>query len=89
MQNIEQYCKQIADVKKQVQKVVFGKDEVIDKIMMAIIGSGHVLIDDIPGVGKTTMANAFSRAMGLSQKRLQFTPDVLPSDITKDTVCSA
>lgn len=46
MQNIEQYCKQIADVKKQVQKVVFGKDEVIDKIMMAIIGSGHVLIDE-------------------------------------------
>ncbi|MDD3239597.1 MAG: MoxR family ATPase [Lachnospira sp.] len=82
MQNIEQYCKQIADVKKQVQKVVFGKDEVIDKIMMAIIGSGHVLIDDIPGVGKTTMANAFSRAMGLSQKLLHFTPDVLPSDIT-------
>lgn len=81
MQNIEMYCKQVEAVKKQVQKVVFGKDEVIEKVLMAIIGSGHVLIDDIPGVGKTTLANAFSRSMGLVQKRLQFTPDVLPSDI--------
>lgn len=81
MGNTEKYQEKIEEVKKQVRKVVFGKDDVIDKILMAIIGSGHVLIDDIPGVGKTTMANAFARAMGLNQKRLTFTPDVLPSDI--------
>lgn len=82
MGDILKYQEKIQEVKKQVCKVVFGKDEVIDKILMAVIGSGHVLIDDIPGVGKTTMANAFARAMGLDRKRLTFTPDVLPSDIT-------
>ncbi len=62
---------------KEVQKGYFLADEVINKILMTIIGSGHILIDDIPGVGKTTMANAFAaKAMGLKQKRVQFTPDV-------------
>lgn len=81
MKNLEKYIGQVEAIKAEVKKVVFGKDEVIDKVLMAIIGSGHVLIDDIPGVGKTTLASAFARAMGLCQKRMQFTPDVLPSDI--------
>lgn len=50
--------------------------------MMAILARGHILIEDIPGVGKTTMALAFSRACAMSQNRVQFTPDVLPADIT-------
>lgn len=69
-------------VVKEVCKVVTGKDECIEKVMIAIIAGGHILIEDIPGVGKTTMAIAFSKAMELEQKRVQFTPDVLPSDIT-------
>lgn len=82
MKNLEMYTAQVASIKEEVKKVIFGKDEVIDKLLMAIIGGGHILIDDIPGVGKTTMANAFAKAMGLVQKRVQFTPDVMPSDIT-------
>ena len=56
---------------------MLGKPEVVLKIMMAILARGHVLIEDIPGVGKTTLAQAFARAMDLTQNRVQFTPDVL------------
>ena len=69
-------------IKNEVKKAIIGKDEVIDKVLTAIMAGGHILIDDIPGVGKTTMALAFSKAMGLKFNRVQFTPDVLPSDIT-------
>lgn len=65
----------------EVKKVVIGKDEAITKVMTAILAGGHILLEDIPGVGKTTMAVAFSKAMALKQNRIQFTPDVLPSDI--------
>lgn len=70
------------DVIKEVQKAVVGKDDVIETIMMAIVAGGHILIEDMPGVGKTTMALSFSRAMGISEKRVQFTPDVMPADLT-------
>lgn len=66
----------------EVGKVIVGKDEVIIKMLLAILAQGHILMEDIPGVGKTTMALAFSRALGLDYNRVQFTPDVLPSDIT-------
>lgn len=66
----------------QVRRVVLGKDACIEKIMMAMLANGHVLMEDIPGVGKTTMAVAFARALGLEARRMQFTSDVLPSDIT-------
>ena len=65
----------------EVKKVIVGKDEVLEKILMAFISQGHVLLDDVPGTGKTTAALAFSRALGLQYSRIQFTPDVLPSDI--------
>ena len=65
----------------EIKKSVVGKDEVICKIMMAILARGHVLIEDIPGVGKTTMALAFAETLGLKCNRVQFTPDVMPSDI--------
>lgn len=65
----------------EVKKVVIGKEACIVKVMAAIIAGGHILLEDIPGVGKTTMALAFSRAMELKQNRVQFTPDVLPADI--------
>lgn len=66
----------------EVKKAVIGKDEVIAKVLMALLAKGHVLMEDIPGVGKTTLAMAFSKAMSLKQNRIQFTPDVLPSDVT-------
>ena len=65
----------------EVGKVIRGKDEQIQMVLTAILAKGHILIEDIPGVGKTTMAVCFSRAMELTERRLQFTPDVLPSDV--------
>ena len=65
----------------EVNKAVIGKNSCIVKVMAAILAGGHILIEDIPGVGKTTMATAFSRAMDIHETRIQFTPDVLPSDI--------
>ena len=70
----------------EVEKAVVGKRDVLTKIMTAILAGGHILIEDIPGTGKTTMALAFSKAMGLETRRVQFTPDVLPSDLTGFTV---
>ena len=67
---------------REVGKVIVGKDEVMIKVLLAILAGGHILMEDIPGVGKTTMAVAFSKALGLEYNRVQFTPDVLPSDIT-------
>ena len=69
-------------IMQEVGKVILGKDECIRQVMTAILAGGHVLIEDIPGVGKTSMALAFAKAMSLKQNRVQFTPDVLPSDIT-------
>lgn len=66
----------------EVKKVIVGKDEIIRKTLLCILAKGHILIEDIPGVGKTTMALAFSKAMALKQKRIQFTPDVMPLDVT-------
>lgn len=73
-------------IRNEVKKAIVGKDEVIDRALTAIIAGGHILIDDIPGVGKTTMALAFSKAMGLVFRRVQFNPDVVPSDITGFTM---
>ena len=76
------YLKKSKTVLREVRKAVIGKDDIICKVYMAIIAGGHVLLDDIPGVGKTTMAHAFANALGLEYNRIQFTPDVMPSDIT-------
>lgn len=69
------------EIISEVKKVIIGKDDVIRKVLMAILSRGHVLLDDIPGVGKTTMALSFSRTLGLDYQRLQCTPDTTPSDI--------
>ena len=71
----------IEKISNEVKGVIKGKDEVISKVMMSMLAKGNVLLEDVPGVGKTTMALAFARAMGLDTKRVQFTPDTLPSDI--------
>lgn len=67
---------------REVSKAIVGKDETMIKVLLAVIAGGHILMEDIPGVGKTTMAVALSKALGLEYNRVQFTPDVLPSDIT-------
>ena len=72
----------VEQIKEEVRKAIVGKDAVIEKVLAAILAGGHILLEDIPGVGKTTLALAFSRAMGLDFQRIQFTPDVVPSDIT-------
>lgn len=66
---------------REIQKVILGKQEIIEKVMMAVLANGHILLDDVPGVGKTSLAVALSKALGLCYQRVQFTPDVLPSDI--------
>lgn len=71
----------IDTLQKEVSTVIKGKDEVIRKVIMAILASGHVLLEDVPGLGKTTLAKAFSKALGFANKRIQFTPDTMPSDI--------
>lgn len=67
---------------REARKAVVGKDDVVAKALLAILAGGHILMEDIPGVGKTTLAVAFSKALGLTYKRVQFTPDVMPSDLT-------
>lgn len=68
-------------VQNEIKKSVKGKDDCIRKAFCAILAGGHILIEDVPGVGKTTLALAFSRALSLENHRVQFTPDVLPADI--------
>lgn len=73
-EKIERIC-------EQVTKVILGKREVIEKVLMAVLASGHVLLEDVPGVGKTTLTLAFAKTMGLDTKRIQFTSDSVPSDV--------
>ena len=72
---------QLEPILSEIEKAVVGKRSVIEKILTALLAEGHILLDDVPGVGKTTLAVALSRALGLNFSRIQFTPDVLPSDI--------
>ena len=71
----------IKKVINEVKKAVTGKDDCIEKVFAAILAGGHILIEDVPGVGKTTLAIAFSKALSLENNRMQFTPDVMPADI--------
>lgn len=71
-----------AQVVAEVKKAIVGKDQVLIRVLLAVLAGGHVLLEDIPGVGKTTMALAFSKSLGLRYGRVQFTPDVMPSDLT-------
>ena len=69
------------EIMDNIKKVIKGKDDVIEKVLIATLSKGHILIEDVPGVGKTTLANALAQSMDLSYKRVQFTPDLMPSDI--------
>ena len=71
----------IQDIKKEVSKVVVGQDKMIDGLLIALLCEGHILIEGVPGLAKTTTVNALAKSLGLNFKRAQFTPDLLPSDI--------
>lgn len=86
MENDKILLEKIQNVKSEISKAVLGKDEIIEKILTVVISGGHILLEDIPGVGKTTLALALSKATSLDYQRLQFTPDVLPTDVTGFTV---
>ena len=68
-------------VVNEVRKAILGKDTIVCKVFMAILARGHILLEDNPGVGKTTLALAFSKAMGLHYNRVQFTPEIMPADV--------
>ena len=70
-----------AAILNEVKKVIVGKDDVLQKVLMTILAGGHVLLEDVPGTGKTTLALAFSKAMNLAYNRVQFTPDTMASDV--------
>ena len=77
---------QSKQILEEVSKAFIGKNDIVEKVLMTIYAGGHVLLEDCPGVGKTTLALAFSKVLGLSSKRIQFTTDTLPSDITGFTM---
>ncbi len=72
----------IIDIKTEVQKVIVGHEELVDALLIGLISDGHILVEGVPGLAKTTAINALAQGLGLNFKRIQFTPDLLPSDIT-------
>lgn len=76
----------LKNIQENIERVIVGKSEAIQLILIALMGKGHVLIEDVPGVGKTMMVSALAKSLNLSFRRIQFTPDVLPSDITGFTM---
>ena len=68
-------------IQQEIRGVIMGKDDVVEKVLMAVLANGHVLLEDVPGVGKTTLTLALAKAMGLETRRVQFTSDTVPSDV--------
>ena len=75
-------------IKKNISKILVGKEKVTDQLLIALLCRGHVLIEDVPGVGKTTLVWSLAKSLDCSFQRIQFTPDVLPSDITGFTMAN-
>ncbi len=78
---VEQFVKQYKDLRSEIAKVIVGQDEVVNQILISIFSGGHSLLIGVPGLAKTLMVNTIAQALGLDFKRIQFTPDLMPSDI--------
>jgi len=76
------YREQLQQLRNNISQVIIGKEEVTELLLTALLARGNCLIDDVPGVGKTKLANALARSLGIEFKRIQFTPDLQPADIT-------
>lgn len=72
----------IDSIKEEVKKIIVGQEELVDSLLVGLIANGHILVEGVPGLAKTTAINALSKALGIDFKRVQFTPDLLPSDVT-------
>ncbi len=72
----------IDEIKKEVKKIIVGQEELVDSLLVGLIANGHILVEGVPGLAKTTAINAIAKALGIAFKRIQFTPDLLPSDVT-------
>jgi MoxR-like ATPase len=80
------FTRKLADLKAQLGKVILGKAEAIQDLVIALLSGGHILMEDVPGVGKTTLAKALAKSLSASFKRVQFTPDLLPTDILGSSI---
>jgi len=78
---VEKLVSKHTELKKEIAKIIIGQEEVIDQILISIFSGGHSLLIGVPGLAKTLMVNTISQALGLDFKRIQFTPDLMPSDI--------
>ena len=78
---VEKFVKQYKDLKSEIAKVIVGQEEVVNQILISIFSGGHALLIGVPGLAKTLMVNTIAQALGLDFKRIQFTPDLMPSDI--------
>ena len=86
MENVKRFNEAVSKVKDELRKDIVGQDEIVDNVIIAIIAGGNVLLEGVPGVGKTRLVRSLSRALSLDFSRIQFTPDLMPSDITGTNV---
>src|SRR6202451_372363 len=78
---LEQAVSRLNQVRDEIAKVIVGQDDVVEGVLICLIASGHVLLEGVPGLGKTTLLRTLSRALHLKYSRIQFTPDLMPADI--------
>ena len=86
LENAKSFSAQIANIKNELAKDVVGSEEIIENVIIAIIAGGNVLLEGVPGVGKTRLVRSLGRALNLPFSRIQFTPDLMPSDVTGTNV---
>ena len=86
MENVKRFNEAVSKVKEELRRDVVGQDEIVDNVIIAIIAGGNVLLEGVPGVGKTRLVRSLSKALSLDFSRIQFTPDLMPSDITGTNV---
>jgi len=84
--DLELVTKAVSDIKRELNQIVFGQDEVVDLILIGILSDGHILIEGVPGVAKTMMSKLLGKVLDISFKRIQFTPDLMPSDVLGTSV---